>query len=51
MTSELRMTYQEHIDNEVEKPLDKLCEEFCNFPRESISQIICGDNEILKFEW
>ena len=51
MTSELRMTYQELIEDEVENPLDQLCEEFCNFPRESISQIICDDNEVLKFEW
>lgn len=51
MTTELKAAYQKLIKNEVDKPLDKLCEEFCNFPRESISQIICSDNEILEFEW
>jgi len=51
MTSELKEAYQKLIKKKVKKPLDKLCEEFCNFPEESIRQIICGDNEILKFEW
>lgn len=51
MTTELRVRHQELIEEGVENPLDKLCEEFCNFPRESISQIIRSDNEILKFEW
>ena len=51
MTTELKTAYQKLIEDEVENPLDKLCEEFCNFPRESISQIICSDNEILEFEW
>lgn len=51
MTSELRVAYQELIAEGVENPLDKLCEEFCNFPKESICKIIHNDNEILKFEW
>ena len=51
MTSELREAYQKLIKNKVENPLEKLCEEFCNFPESSIRQIICSDNEILAFEW
>ena len=51
MTSELREAYQKLIKKKVENPLEKLCEEFCNFPEESIRQIICSDNEILEFEW
>ena len=51
MTTELRVRYQELVEEGVEKPLDQLCEEFCNFPKESIRQIICNDNETLTFEW
>ena len=51
MTSELRVAYQELIAEGVENPLDKLCEEFCNFPKESICKIIHNDNKILEFEW
>lgn len=51
MTSELKEAYQKLIKKNVDNPLDKLCEEFCNFPEESIRQIICGDSEVLKFEW
>ena len=51
MTSELREAYQKLIENKVSNPLKALCEEFCNFPEDSIRQIICSDNEILKFEW
>ena len=42
-----RLNKEEGIEN----PLDKLCDEFCNFPEDSIRQIICSENEILKFEW
>jgi hypothetical protein len=51
MTTELRVAHQEHLEAGVENPLGKLCEEFCNFPEDSIRQIICNENEILKFEW
>ena len=51
MTTELRVAYQELVAEGVDNPIDKLCEEFCNFPRESVCQIIQKDNEILKFEW
>ena len=51
MTSELREAYQKLIKNKVSNPLEVLCEEFCNFPEDSIRQIICSDNEILEFEW
>ena len=51
MTSELRIAYQELIAESIENPLEKLCEEFCNFPKESICKIISNDNEILEFEW
>ena len=51
MTSELREAYQKLIENKVSNPLKVLCEEFCNFPEDSIRQIICSDNEILEFEW
>ena len=45
-------TYDEMSKNtDIKNPLDKLCKEFCNFPEDSIRQIICSDNEILKFEW
>ena len=52
MTTELKERYQNLIDEEgVEDPLKALCEEFCNFPEESIRKIICSGNEILEFEW
>jgi hypothetical protein len=51
MTSELREAYQKLIKKKVSNPLEALCEEFCNFPEDSIRQIICSDNEILEFEW
>lgn len=52
MTTELRDLYDEMSKNlDIKNPLDKLCEEFCNFPEDSIRQIICSDNGILKFEW
>lgn len=51
MTTELRVAHQELIAEGIENPLEKLCEEFCNFPRESVCQIIQKDNEILTFEW
>ena len=51
MTTELRVAHQELIAEGAENPLDKLCEEFCNFPRESICKIIDSDNEVLEFEW
>ena len=51
MTTELRVAYQELKEEGIENPLDKLCDEFCNFPEDSIRQIICSENEILKFEW
>lgn len=51
MTSELRVAYEEFISKGIENPLDKLCEEFCNFPKESVCKIICNDNEVLNFEW
>ena len=51
MTLELKTRHQELIDEGVEDPLKVLCEEFCNFPEDSIRQIICSDNEILEFEW
>ncbi len=51
MTTELKSAYKELQKKKEENPLEKLCEEFCNFPRESICQIINNDNEILKFEW
>ena len=51
MTLELRTRHQELTEEGVEDPIKTLCEEFCNFPKESISQIICGDREIIEFEW
>lgn len=51
MTIELKEIYEDLTKDKVENPLERLCEEFCNFPKESICKIICGDNEILKFEW
>lgn len=51
MTSELKSAYEEQKAEGEENPLDKLCEEFCNFPRESICEIISEDKETLKFEW
>ena len=51
MTSELRVAYQELIAEGVENPLDKLCEEFCNFPKESICEIINDENKTLMFKW
>lgn len=51
MTTELRVAYQELKEEGTENPLGKLCDEFCNFPEDSIRQIICSENEILKFEW
>ena len=51
MTTELRVAYQELIAEGEDNPLGRLCEEFCNFPRESVCQIIHNDNGILKFEW
>ena len=52
MTSELKERYQELLEEEeADNALEKLCEEFCNFPEESICQIICGNEKVLKFEW
>lgn len=51
MTLELKTRHQELIDEGAEDPLKVLCEEFCNFPEDSIRQIIGSDNEILEFEW
>jgi DNA polymerase-1 len=51
MTLELKTRHQELIEEGAEDPLKVLCEEFCNFPEDSIRQIICSDNEILAFEW
>jgi hypothetical protein len=51
MSTELRIRHQELIKEGVENPLDRLCEEFCNFPEDSIRKIICNDNEIIEFEW
>jgi hypothetical protein len=50
MTLELKTRHQELIEEGAEDPLKVLCEEFCNFPEDSIRQIICSDNEILAFE-
>ena len=51
MTTELRVAYQELLEEGVENPLDQLCEEFCNFPRESICKIIEDETAVLQFEW
>ena len=51
MTVELKERYQKLIKSEVADPIGELCKEFCNFPEESIRQIICNDNKILEFEW
>ena len=51
MTLELRTRHQELIEEGVEDPLKVLCEEFSNFPEDSIRKIICSGNEILEFEW
>lgn len=51
MTTELRVAYQEYLVQGIENPLELLCEEFCNFPKESICKIICDENETLEFEW
>ncbi len=51
MTTELQVAYEELKKDGVENPVEELCKEFCNFPEESIRQIICGDGEVLKFEW
>ena len=51
MTLELRTRHQELIEEGVEDPIKTLCEEFSNFPEESVRRIIRSDNEILKFEW
>lgn len=46
-----RTRHQELTEEGVEDPVKRLCEEFCNFPEDSIREIICSDNEILEFEW
>lgn len=51
MTSELKVAYQELVEEGVDNPLERLCKDFSNFPEESIRQIICSENEILEFEW
>ena len=51
MTLELRTRHQELIEEGVEDPVKTLCEEFSNFPEDSIRQIICSENKILEFEW
>ena len=51
MTTELRERYQKLIEEGVADPIKRLCEEFCNFPEDSIRKIICNDNEIIEFEW
>ena len=51
MVTELIDKYKKMIENGEEDPLKALCEEFCNFPEDSIRQIICGDKEIIEFEW
>jgi hypothetical protein len=48
---ELEEATEELLEEGVENPTKTLCEEFCNFPEDSIRQIICSDNEILEFEW
>lgn len=50
MTTELRDTYNK-LAEKSENALDELCEEFSNFPKESIGKIISSDDEILEFEW
>ncbi len=51
MTTELKAAYEELKTHSKKTALQKLCKEFCNFPRESICDIIEGRQEILKFEW
>lgn len=51
MATELREAYGKLLKEGVENPLDQLCEEFCNFPRESICKIIEDETAVLQFEW
>ena len=51
MAQELKLLHKKLIDNDIANPVEALCKEFCNFPEESIRQIICGDGEAIKFEW
>ena len=51
MAQELKLRHQKLIEDGIEDPVEVLSKEFCNFPEESIRQIICGDGEVLKFEW
>ena len=51
MVQDLKMMHKRLIERHVENPMEELCNEFCNFPKESIRQIICGDKETLEFEW
>jgi DNA polymerase I-like protein with 3'-5' exonuclease and polymerase domains len=51
MAQELKMLHKDLVIKDIENPVETLCKEFCNFPEESIRQIICGDGEAIKFEW
>ena len=51
MTSELKVAYEELLAENNENALEELCKEFCNFPEESIRQIICENKETIDFEW
>ena len=50
ITTELKDKYNK-LTEKSENALDELCEEFCNFPKESIIKVINGSDEVLKFEW
>ena len=51
MAQELKMLHKDLVIKDIENTVETLCKEFCNFPEESIRQIICGDGEARKFEW
>jgi len=51
MAQELKLLHKKLIDKDITNPVEELCKEFCNFPEESIRQIICGNGEAIKFEW
>ena len=51
MAQELKLRHQKLIEDGIEDPVEVLSKEFCNFPEESIRQIICDNGEAIKFEW
>jgi hypothetical protein len=50
ITTEIKDKYKELV-GKTDNPLEELCKDFCNFPKESIIKVINGSDEVLKFEW